>query len=274
MSILPYHKRYHGDALTGFMPLTLEERGAYQTLLDMMYDRGGPLIDNERLLAGYMNCSVRKWRSLRAILIEKGKIHVTDDGLIGNDRAQKEIENTAKTSRKLSECGAKGGRTRAENEKKDKENNEGEQANHKEGLSNPQAIPEARSQKDSEANASGASADPAKQMFDLGVELLVAHGQTEKQARSLIGKWRKPPGTDGEVLTALLDCRARAISNPVEWLEKRFGGASEYVSKSGFRYRGDADTVLREAQRRNDMDTYWRVKGDLNRQSQSAATTG
>jgi uncharacterized protein YdaU (DUF1376 family) len=73
MSALPYHKRYHSDALAGFMPLTLEERGAYQTLLDMMYDRGGPLIDNERLLAGYMNCSLRKWRQIRADLIEKAR---------------------------------------------------------------------------------------------------------------------------------------------------------------------------------------------------------
>jgi uncharacterized protein YdaU (DUF1376 family) len=97
MSVLPYHKRYHSDALAGFMPLTLEERGAYQTLLDMMYDRGGPLIDNERLLAGYMNCSLRKWRQIRDQLIEKGKIFVNRDGLISNSRARKEIENASKT---------------------------------------------------------------------------------------------------------------------------------------------------------------------------------
>jgi hypothetical protein len=129
-----------------------------------------------------------------------------------------------------------------------------------------------RSQKaeDSEANASGASADPAKQMFDLGVSLLTGSGQTEKQARSLIGKWRKATSA-GEVLTALLDCRARAISNPIEWLEKRFVGSSGYVSKSGYRYRGDAEAVMREAERRGDNDTYWRVKGDVGRSQSGAA---
>lgn len=123
--------------------------------------------------------------------------------------------------------------------------------------------PEARG---SVANATGASADPIKELFDVGVSLLVDTGSTEKQARSLIGKWRKAKG-EGKVLEALIDCRARAISNPVEWIEKRFGGCSGYVSKSGYEYRGDPEDVLREAQRRNDMDTYWKVKGDLKRQA-------
>lgn len=140
MSALPYHKRYHSDALAGMLPLSLEERGAYNTLLDMMYDRGGPLIDNERLLAGYMNCSVRKWRQIREQLILKGKIRIDKDGLITNSRARKEIENQSKTHRKLIEAGAKGGRTRAENEKKPNENNGASKASLKPALSQPQAI--------------------------------------------------------------------------------------------------------------------------------------
>ena len=100
MSARPYHKRYHSDALAGFMSLTLEERGAYQTLLDLIYDRGGPILDNERLLAGYMGCSVRKWRLLREQLIEKRKIRLNDAGEITNDRAEKEFENDAKTARR------------------------------------------------------------------------------------------------------------------------------------------------------------------------------
>lgn len=138
MSVLPYHKRYHSDALAGMLPLTLEERGAYNTLLDLIYDRGGPLIDNERLLAGYMNCSVRKWRQLRADLLEKGKIAINRDGQIANSRARKEIENQSKTHRKLIEAGAKGGRTRAANEKKPNENSETDQARLKAGSSDPQ----------------------------------------------------------------------------------------------------------------------------------------
>lgn len=117
------------------MPLTLEERGAYQTLLDMMYDRGGPLLDNERLLAGYMNCSIRKWRALRQSLIAHGKIRINSDGQITNDRVEKEIENALKTSRKHAENGLSGGRKSAENRKKDNEFSEREQASLKPGSS-------------------------------------------------------------------------------------------------------------------------------------------
>lgn len=111
----------------------------------------------------------------------------------------------------------------------------------------------------SEANASGSeAADPVKDLFDLGVALLTATGSDEKQARSLLGKWRKAKG-EAEVLQALLDCRARSISNPVEWLTKRFQGG-KWVSPKGFEYRGTDQQVLREAEKRNDMTTYWAVK--------------
>lgn len=76
MSASHWHKRYHSDALTGFMSLTLEERGAYQTVLDMIYDRGGPIVDNDRLLAGYMGVSVRKWLAIKSVLIAKQKIEI------------------------------------------------------------------------------------------------------------------------------------------------------------------------------------------------------
>lgn len=117
----------------------------------------------------------------------------------------------------------------------------------------------------SEPNGSGgAAADPVKELFDLGVSILTATGQTEKQARSLIGKWRKAKG-DGEVLTGLIDSRGK--SNPVEWLEKRFKGVS-YTSESGYQYRGDRDAVKREAERRHDMGTYWKIIGEENREQQ------
>lgn len=111
--------------------------------------------------------------------------------------------------------------------------------------------------KSSEANASGC-ADPIKDLFDLGVSILKASGHSDKQARSLIGKWRKTK-SDADVLAGLLDCRTRSISNPVEWLEKRFNGA-RYVSASGYEYRGDDKTVMREAEKRADWNTYWAAK--------------
>lgn len=107
------------------------------------------------------------------------------------------------------------------------------------------------------------AADPLKDLFDMGVGILTHAGRSEKQARSLIGKWRKQMEDDGPVLTGLIECRARGISDPVEWLTKRFAGGKRYVSASGYEYRGTPEQVLREAQKRNDMATYWSVKGDI-----------
>jgi uncharacterized protein YdaU (DUF1376 family) len=230
MSVLPYHKRYHSDALAGMLPLTLEERGAYNTLLDMIYDRGGPLIDNERLLAGYMNCSIRKWRQIRETLLAKRKITLDRDGCITNRRAEKEIENTSKTHRKLIESGAKGGRTRAENEKKPNENSENGQASLKPASSDPQAILEARSQTNASKEAS--QDDPIKELFDTGIAVLGGAGVAPKQARSLIGKWRGQVGDD-EVIAGLIDAKAKAISQPVEWLTKRFAVRRDQRQESG-----------------------------------------
>ncbi len=143
MSERPWHKRYHGDALTGFMVLTLEERGAFQTLLDMMYDTGGPIPDNEGILARYMGVSIRKWRSLRHSLIEiHGKIGVDEDGKLFNDRAISEIENAAKTARKNSENASKKERKNDETAKNDNEINEGIEISHRD----TRALPEARDQ--------------------------------------------------------------------------------------------------------------------------------
>lgn len=143
MSAQHWHKRYHSDALTGFMSLTLEERGAYQTILDLIYDRGGPIVDNDRLLAGYMGVSLRKWMAVRGALISKGKIAV-EDGHITNARAILELEKSTKTSRKLAENGSKGGCKSGEIRKNSNENNENDEAPLKPGLSHTRSqIPEA-----------------------------------------------------------------------------------------------------------------------------------
>lgn len=185
-------------------------------------------------------------------LEDRGVFTRTNGGVIFSRRMVRD-ESRRKT---LQENGSKGGNPKLINQEVS-----GGLDNQTPNQSDKPQRPEARG---SVANATGASADPAKQMFDLGVHLLTETGCTDKQARSLLGKWRKAT-SDGEVLTALMDCRARTISNPVEWLERRFGGASEYVSKSGYRYRGSLEDVIRESERRGDMDIHWRAKGDLKR---------
>lgn len=116
MSARPWHKRYHSDALTGYACLSLEQRGAYTTLLDAMYDTGGEpgIIDNERRIAGLLDVSTRRWRVLRAELIELGKIEERD-GLLTNSRYLRELEKQRRISEKRANAGQKGGKAKAEN---------------------------------------------------------------------------------------------------------------------------------------------------------------
>lgn len=120
---MPYHRRYQGDALQGYRKLTLEQRGAYTTILDLIYDEGGPIDNNERWLAGAWNCSLRKARALLAELIELRKIYITRDGKISNHRAEQEIGNALKISRKRAENGSKRKDNPSEKPEKTNKNN-------------------------------------------------------------------------------------------------------------------------------------------------------
>lgn len=172
MSKAPWHKRYHSDAIAGYMNLTLEERGAFSTLLDLMYDRMEPLecVSNERLLAGYLGVSVRKFRSVLAALVEKKKIKIINGGTrISNSRFEKEAENATKTSRKHAENGMNGARTKAEKQKNGNENNESDLA----GLVAPdKPIPEARGQRPDKYGGGGGARTSATADFQIFVDAI------------------------------------------------------------------------------------------------------
>lgn len=78
---------------------------------------------------------------------------------------------------------------------------------------------------DSASYEAAVPADPAKQLFDLGVQVLTSTGTPEGQARSLVGRWRKEFGT-GDTMAALLDAKARGITQPVEWIPKKLRGST------------------------------------------------
>ncbi|MFN3352941.1 MAG: YdaU family protein [Brevundimonas sp.] len=158
MSRRPWYKRYGGDFVLGTMALSLEEKGAYSLCLDLIYDRGGPIPDDARWLAGMCGVSLRKWGALRDRLIATGKLAVVE-GCLSNARAEREIAEAADASRDHAENGAKGGRKRAENAAKLKDNSAeaecGSNENKHIGQARlkPNQKPEARD-KISDANAS------------------------------------------------------------------------------------------------------------------------
>jgi hypothetical protein len=108
----PWHKRYHDDALNGYMGLTPAERGVYTTCLDLIYSRGVPLAwggaGAERWLTGWCGCSARFLRPVIQKLIDKGKLRLAD-GMLSNDRAMRELGRLEELSEHRAEAGHAGG---------------------------------------------------------------------------------------------------------------------------------------------------------------------
>lgn len=91
MGKLSWYKRDPVAALEGMSNLTMEERGAYNTLLDLIYARGGAVDDDDRFIAGWQRCDVRVWRRIRARLIDLEKIYVLD-GSLRNSKADAVVD--------------------------------------------------------------------------------------------------------------------------------------------------------------------------------------
>lgn len=87
---LPYYPMYPRDFYEGTQRMTLELKGAYIMLLNLIYTRNGPVDDEDGYLARYVGCSIRKWQKLRLELIGHGKI-IVENGMIRNSRADEEL---------------------------------------------------------------------------------------------------------------------------------------------------------------------------------------
>lgn len=88
---LPYYPMYPRDFFEGTQEMSLELKGAYIMVLNLMYTRGGPVSDEPGFLSRYVGCSVRKWKHVRDELVAMGKLHV-QNGMISNSRADEVLE--------------------------------------------------------------------------------------------------------------------------------------------------------------------------------------
>lgn len=101
----PYFPFYPADWLSdpNVQFLSLEESGAYITLLSYMWRDGKDcaLPDDDKYLARLLHVSTRKWVKLREILIdgEHAVLKKTSDGLIRNNRLDEEWEKANKVSK-------------------------------------------------------------------------------------------------------------------------------------------------------------------------------
>lgn len=90
MGQIKWYKRDPSAALNGMMELSLEERGAYNTVLDLIYSRDGNLHDDDRFIAGWLRVDVRIWKRIKSTLIDRKKLYVDGD-FLRNERADAEV---------------------------------------------------------------------------------------------------------------------------------------------------------------------------------------
>jgi|HubBroStandDraft_3_1064219.scaffolds.fasta_scaffold00290_19 uncharacterized protein YdaU (DUF1376 family) len=91
MGFLKWYKRDPRAALVGMANLTLEERGAYNTILDLLYCHDGSLVDDPQDIAKLMRVDIRTWKRLRIKLLETKKLYLSTDGRLHNERTDAEL---------------------------------------------------------------------------------------------------------------------------------------------------------------------------------------
>lgn len=207
----------------GTASLSLEEEAAYLRIVNAIHKHKGPVPDQDRVLAGLFRVSTRKARALVKALQDAGKVTI-EDGLIWNDRARSDLVQRGFVSISRAESGAKGGRTRAENAAKSMKDKDTDQAI-------ASSREEKRREELSEAKASDENPDFAKQLWDRGVAFLERNGTPNRQAKAMIGKWRKFY-QDTDIFDAFAACSKQGVVDPIPWIAARLNGRDKGDGKS------------------------------------------
>jgi hypothetical protein len=75
-----FYRRDPGAALAGMAGMSLEERGVYNTVIDLLYLTWRPIEDNRGYIAGHCKCAVQKLNPLIEKLLAKGKLLRFEEG--------------------------------------------------------------------------------------------------------------------------------------------------------------------------------------------------
>lgn len=87
-----WYKRYPSRFRKATSHLPYDLRCQYSDLLDLFYEHGGPLPDDDKWISCHLICDVRKWRPIRKALMAIGMIFIGGDGLIHNATVDEVIE--------------------------------------------------------------------------------------------------------------------------------------------------------------------------------------
>lgn len=221
--------------------LSLEERGAYNTLLDLMYQRAGPVPDDDRWLAGWMKVSVRKWLAVREVLVREGKIIVRGDGksaVLTNARFDAELAAQNSRRKVAAEKGSKGGRKTAETKAASKENSDLDAAPADDQLKLGTVTATVGSSVPNGTGGEPPSGDPIieelsgmepkKRAWGMARHVLMRRGgKTDPQARTITGGWmhKDPKASPDELWEVACAAWRIGTEDPVPYMAKALGEA-------------------------------------------------
>jgi uncharacterized protein YdaU (DUF1376 family) len=112
MGELKWYPRDPRAVLSGIGALDLEERGAYLTILELIYANEGAIDDDDRFIAGWLRVDVRVWRRLRLRLLKLEKLYVNGEQL-RNERADRVVPAVLERIRKNAQNGLKSAEKRS-----------------------------------------------------------------------------------------------------------------------------------------------------------------
>lgn len=107
-----FYRRDPSKALSGMIGLSLEERGVYNTILDLLYSTWRPIEDDRRFIANWCGCAVQKLNPILNRLIEKerlitftegGRTYVSDEAFEDERKAVKGTVSTRSGRAKVEE---------------------------------------------------------------------------------------------------------------------------------------------------------------------------
>jgi uncharacterized protein YdaU (DUF1376 family) len=230
MNDAPWFKFYASDWLAGTRGMSAAEMGVYITLLAMMYDEGGPVRDDESRLARRCGIAPVTFRKIRQTLIDEGKIHLTDAGLI-NDRAVEELACRGKVSEAARESAFRRWDKKAEKSKADECGRNAEAMRNACYSDTRDTLEEINSSKDGDAVADPMGEDLNRRLFSDRVLTFVVERSTAKDAkaaRALLGKWKRLAKDDTQaLLDTLSKARNQNIADLSAWMPKALAARDE-----------------------------------------------
>ncbi len=199
---------------------SIAARGLWAEMMCLMHEaeRYGSLLVNgkridKRQLAGLAGISEKDCSALLLELEGNGVFSRDEDGTIYSRRMRRDFEKAVRDKAN----GRGGGNPRLKGGVNPTDNGEDKAQK-----------PEARSQKDSDADASGAEApiDHRKRLFDEGLAKLgILTGKGTDACRSFVGKCLKAAGDDAIIVLGLIEEAERnRVVDPSAWISARLKG--------------------------------------------------